>query len=331
MDGFSGYNQINIIPADQHKTAFIFPWGTFAYRKLPFGLKNADTTFQCAMSYAFHDIKHIVQHYINDLPANSMHYVDHPTHLQAIFLQCRFYCIRLNLHKCVFCVESGRLLGFIVSRKGIRVDTLKVKAILNLSPPSSLRQLQILQGKAKFLRRFIPNYVDLTLRFTRLLKKVSDFVWDTPTNKDFKSLKLNLTCTPLLFPPDYSHYYLLYLTASDYTIATILVQEDDSHDEHVIYYLSWSLMTTETKYLHVEKLALAAIPVVQHFQHYILLCKTTVISSCNPMQHILTRQLLGGKYSKWIVILQDFDLEFERAKSNKSLVFSEFICNLPCS
>jgi hypothetical protein len=107
MDGFSRYNQINTVPADQHKIAFICPWGTFAYWKLPFGLKNADVNFQRAMSYAFHDIKHIVQPYLDDLPAHSMHCVDHPTHLQAIFLRCWFYRIRLNLHKCVFCVESG--------------------------------------------------------------------------------------------------------------------------------------------------------------------------------------------------------------------------------
>jgi hypothetical protein len=75
MDGFSGYNQINIVPTDQHKTAFIFPWGTFAYRKIPFGLKNVIMTFQHAMSYAFHDIKHIVQPYIDDLPSHSMHRV----------------------------------------------------------------------------------------------------------------------------------------------------------------------------------------------------------------------------------------------------------------
>jgi hypothetical protein len=56
-----------------------------------------------------------------------------------------------------------------------------------------------------------------------------------------------------------------------------------------------------------------------------------MISHCNPMQHILTRQLLGGKYSKWIVILQEFDLEFDRATSKKSLVFAELICDFPYS
>jgi hypothetical protein len=270
MDGFSGYNQINIAPEDQHKTAFICPWGTFAYRKLPFGLKNAGATFQRAMSYAFHDIKHIVQPYLDDLPAHSLRRVDHPKHLRAIFLRCRFYRIRLNPHKCVFCVESGRLLGFIVSRHGIRVDPIKVEAILNLPPPSSLRQLQSLQGKANFLRRFIPNYAEITRGFTRLLKKDSEFVWDKVANNAFEALKLSLTKAPLLFPPDYSRDYFLYLAASEYTIGMVLVQEDDNHDEHVIYYLSRNLSSTEIKYQHVEKLALAAVQAVQRFRHYIL-------------------------------------------------------------
>jgi hypothetical protein len=92
-----------------------------------------------------------------------------------------------------------------------------------------------------------------------------------------------------------------------------------------------SLTPTEIKYLHVEKLALVVIQAVQCFQHYILSRKTTVSSHCNPMQHILTHQLLGGKFSKWIVILQEFELEFEHTKSKKSLVFAELICDLPHS
>jgi hypothetical protein len=95
--------------------------------------------------------------------------------------------------------------------------------------------------------------------------------------------------------------------------------------------LSQSLTSTEIKYQHVEKLALASVQVVQCFGHYIPSRKTTVISHCNPMQHILTSQLLGGKYSKWIVILQEFDLEFNHTMSKKSLVFAELICDFPHS
>jgi hypothetical protein len=91
-------------------------------------------------------------------------------------------------------------------------------------------------------------------------------------------LKLVLTRTPLLFLPDYSRDYFLYLVASDSTISMVLVQEDDLHDEHVIYYLIQNLMINETKYLHVEKLALVVVQGIQRFQHYILLHRTTIIS-----------------------------------------------------
>jgi hypothetical protein len=211
------------------------------------------------------------------------------------------------------------------------VDPLKVEVILNLPPPSTLRQLQSLYAKENFLHRFIPNYAKITRGFTRLLKKDSEFIWDTVANNSFEALKLSLTRAPLLFPPNYSRNYFLYLAASEYTIGMVLIQEDDAHDKHVIYNLSQSLSPTEIKYQHVEKLALATVQAIQRFQHYILSRKTTVISHCNPMQYILTRQFLGGKYSKWIVILQEFDLEFDRTKSKKSLVFAELICDFPHS
>ena len=88
-------------------------------------------TFQIAMDYAFNDIKHIVQPYLDDLPAHSRKQTDHPMHLTTIFLRCQHYKIRLNPHKCVFCIGSGRLLGFVVSKEGIRIDPLKVHAIID--------------------------------------------------------------------------------------------------------------------------------------------------------------------------------------------------------
>jgi hypothetical protein len=169
MDGFSRYNLIEILPTDQHKTTFICPWGTFTYRKLPFGLKNVGATFQRAMSYAFHDIKHIAEPYLDDLLAHSSNRSNHVDHLRAIFLRCRFYRILLNPHKCIFFVESDRILGFFVSKDGIRVDPLNIKAILALPPPTSLTQLQSLQGKENFLLRFICNYAKITKGFMQLL------------------------------------------------------------------------------------------------------------------------------------------------------------------
>jgi hypothetical protein len=71
MDDFSSYNQIQIHPTDQYKTTFTTPWGTFAYRVMLFGLKNAGATFQRAMKYIFHDLSHIILTYLDDLIALS--------------------------------------------------------------------------------------------------------------------------------------------------------------------------------------------------------------------------------------------------------------------
>jgi hypothetical protein len=85
MDRFSGYNQIQIKPEDQHKTTFICPWCTFTYRKMPFGLKNVGATFQCNITFAFHDLKHIVEAYLDNLVAHSRKRADHSTHLRLVF------------------------------------------------------------------------------------------------------------------------------------------------------------------------------------------------------------------------------------------------------
>ena len=136
---------------------FIFPWGTFSYQNLPFGLKNAGATFQCTMSYHFHDIKHVVEPYLDDLPAHYKQWDLHVNHLRAIFLRCRHFNIRLNPHKFFICVETGLIIGFIV-KDGIRIDPLKIKAILALPTPRTVTELQSLQGKEKFLHRFMCNY-----------------------------------------------------------------------------------------------------------------------------------------------------------------------------
>ena len=89
--------------------------------------------------------------------------------------------------------------------------------------------------------------------------------------------------------------------------------------------MSRNLIDTEIRYSHVEKLALATVHVVQRLRHYIILHQTLVVAHVNPFHFVLTRRMIGGKYNQWIVILQEFDLEFVSAKSKKSLVFAELI------
>ncbi|KAH9331991.1 hypothetical protein KI387_004099, partial [Taxus chinensis] len=146
MDGFSGYNQILVSPADQHKATFVTPWGTFCYRVMPFGLKNSGATYHQAMTYIFHDIMHtILEDYIDDLLGKSKHRSEHLDVLTIIFDRLLQYSVRLQPKKYVFSVLSGKLLGFIISLRGIEVDPSKFKAIIEMPPPTNLKQLRSLQ------------------------------------------------------------------------------------------------------------------------------------------------------------------------------------------
>ena len=163
----------------------------------------------------------------------------------------------------------------------------------------------------------------------RLLKNDTPFVWDDLAQLAFDTLKHAITHAPMLQPLDYTKDYSLYVPESLTTIGMVLVKTNENNQEHVIYYLSKSLLDSETHYSCVEKLDLDTVIVVQKFHHHILLCTIIVFTNQNPMYYILPRQVQGGKYSLCIVILQEFDLEFTKANSKNSLVFEEFMCDLP--
>ena len=131
------------------------------------------------------------------------------------------------------------------------VDPPKVEAIIQLPPPRTILQLQSLQGKANFLRRFIANYSEITKGFMRLLKKDVPFLWDEAAQHSFDALKHALITAPLLRPPNYNKDFLLYLAAAESTIGMVLVQEDDSFSEYVIYYLNRGLVGPELNYTHL--------------------------------------------------------------------------------
>jgi hypothetical protein len=202
-----------------------------------FGLKNVGATFQWAMHFVFHDLKHIVKAYLDDLVSQSPKRDDNPTHPRLIFERCLYYWICLNTNKCTFCITSGHLLGFIFSTTRIMVDPIKVEVIVQLPPPCTIPQFQNLQGKANFLQRFIANYAEITKGFMSLLKKDVPFQWDEAAQCSFEALKHTLMSTPLLRPLNYNKDFLLYLATAELTISMVLVQEDDLFSEYVIYYL----------------------------------------------------------------------------------------------
>lgn len=158
LDGFSGYNQILVQLEDQEKTAFTTPWGTFIYLRMPFGLMNDGATFQREMNIDFaKEIHDFLVVYQDDITVFSKSDSEHLDHLRRVFIKCRKFGISLNPKKTLFGLEEGKPLGHIISKDGIRIDLARIEAMLNISHPRNIKELQSFLGKINFLRRFISN------------------------------------------------------------------------------------------------------------------------------------------------------------------------------
>ena len=141
IDGFSGYNQILMVPEDIEKTFFITEWGTYCYRVMPFGFKNAGATYQRPVATLFHNMMHRdVKVYVDDMIVKSRDRADHLAALQRFFERIRQFKLRLNPKKCTFGVTSRKLLRHIVSERGIKVDPKKIRAILDMPTSRTERE-----------------------------------------------------------------------------------------------------------------------------------------------------------------------------------------------
>ena len=136
LDQFSGYNQIQVNEADQFKTTFTTPWGTFAYNRMPFVLINVGENFQRGMNLSFEGLKdRIIIIYLDDLIVFSKKRKDHITDLGKVLQRYKYHGISLNPNKSIFCVTEGKFLGHIVSQEGVKIDPNRVRDIQQLNLP----------------------------------------------------------------------------------------------------------------------------------------------------------------------------------------------------
>ena len=142
MDAFFGYNQISIDPDDQEKTSFVTGQGTYCYRVMPFGLKNAGATYQRLVNRMFQKkIAASMEVYIDEMLVKSTTVEFHIAHLAEAFQILKKYNMKLNPAKCAFGVSAEKFLGFIVNNRGIEANPDKIRAVLDMPSPSSIKEV----------------------------------------------------------------------------------------------------------------------------------------------------------------------------------------------
>ena len=322
MDAFSGYNQISMDPDDQEKTSFVTAQGTYCYRVMPFGLKNAGATYQRLVNRMFRkQIGATMEVYIDDMLVKSTTTDLHIAHLSEAFQILRNYNMKLNPAKCAFGVSAGKFLGFIVNHRGIEANPDKIKAVLDMPSPSGIKEVQRLTGRIEALSRFVSRASDKCQPFFQVLKKA--FQWDTKCEEAFSALKTYLSSPPILVSPVEGELLTLYLAVSDFSTSAVLIR-DKERVQHPVYYCSQPLRGAEERYPRMEKLILALVTAARKLRPYFQ-AHTIEVPTEYPMKQVLHKPETSGRLMKWAIELSEFDIRYRPKTAIKGQVLADFV------
>ena len=201
--------------SDQAATAFITPYGPFCFNTMPFGLKNAGATYQRMIQTCLEkQIGKTVEAYVDDVFIKTRRVETLIDDLRLIFDNLCAYDIKLNLEKYVFSVPTGKLLGFIVSNRGIEANPAKIQALSQLATPTDLKQVQKLAGCVAALSRFISRLGEKALPLYRHLRRTDHFEWTDVAIAGLEEIKTLLASNPILAAPNTGEPMLLYISAT---------------------------------------------------------------------------------------------------------------------
>jgi len=277
---------------------------------MSFGLKNAEATYQRAMLTLFHDMIHKeIEVYVDDMIAKSRSEEEHLINLKKLFERLRKFKLRLNPAKCTFGVRSGKLLGFIVSQRGIEVDPDKVHAIREMPHPRTEKEVRGFLGRLNYIARFISQLTATCEPIFKLLRKNQVVEWNEDCQIAFNKIKQYLREPPILRLPVPGRPLILYLTVLDRSTGCVLGQHDETgRKEHAIYYLSKKFTNCEQRYSSLERTCCALAWAAHRLRQYMLSHTTWLISKMDPIKYIFEKPALTRRIARWQMLLSEYDI-----------------------
>ena len=238
------------------------------------------------MNRMFHDqIGQNVEVYVGDMLVKSKEEDDHLDDLTETFRTLRKYQMKLNPSKCAFGVYSGKFLGFMVSQRGIEANPDKIRAILEMQPPKTTKDVQRLTGRVATLNRFMSRSTDKYLPLFKTLKKA--FEWTDECQQAFEELKKYLTEPPLLSPSKQGEELYLYLAVSPTVVSSALIREEERW-QLPAYYTSRTLRGAEERYTPMEKLAFALVTAARKLRPYFQ-AHTIILLTNHPLRKAMNK------------------------------------------
>jgi hypothetical protein len=210
LDLQSGFWQIRMAPEDMGKTMLITKSGLYDWTVMPFGLKNAMSTFTRTMTEVFKELGNsFLKIFVDDLNVHSERWQDHLQHLGAVLFRLREVNLKLNPSKCCFAAGSIVFLGHVVNKEGTRPDPGKIDAVRRFPVPTTITNVRSFLGLTGYYCKYIKGYSKVAGPLFELTKKDVVFVWNPECQRAFDDLKKALVQAPVLVRPNFQEPFYL--------------------------------------------------------------------------------------------------------------------------
>ena len=307
LDLAKGYWQIPMRECDKPKTAFQTPQGLFHFVKMPFGLSTAPSTFARMMRML--DLEeHDAFNFFDDILIASDDWDEHMKCLDQVLTVLSEKGLTVRPSKVEIGMNRIEFLGHCIGEKGMSPRAEKVSKVLNISPPTTKKQVRALLGLVGFYRRYIPNFASLVAPLTELTKKnlPTKVVWTNRCQQALEQVKEILSSDPVVVLPDFGKDFTIRTDASSTGLGAVLLQRGADELLHPVLYASRKLLDRETRYAAVERECLAVVWAIDKFHRYVYGRQFFVETDHRPLTFLSHAKTTNQRLMRWALALQDY-------------------------
>ena len=217
-----------------------------------------------------------------------------------------------------------------MTKYGLKPEDDKVKAIRELEPPTSKKEVRSFIGSCSYYRKFLPNFSGIAKPLIDLTKKNTRFKWEESHARAFEYLKESLTKIPFLAFPDASKPYVLYCDASDLCIGACLTQQTDEGEEVPVYFISHKLSDTQKRWSTIEKEAYAIFYAVQKLDYLLYGSQFTIKTDHQPLIYLLNSPSNNKNVQNWMLQLAAYNCTIQHIKGTDNTI-ADMLSRAPTS